>query len=53
MGKILATATPEQCWVFSVGSVIFVVAPRGPGGGFRTCKRLGAELKGAHIVRWA
>lgn len=51
--KVLAGTTPGDCWVFSVGSVAFVVAPRGSGTGYRTHKRLGAELKGAHILRCA
>lgn len=49
--RLLARATPSDCWVFSVGSVAFVLAPRGPGNGYKTHKRLGAELKGAHIIR--
>lgn len=53
MRKVLASTTPGDCWMFSVGSVVFVVAPRGSGNGYRTHKRLGAELRGTHILRTA
>lgn len=49
---LLSRATPSGCWTFLVGTVAFVLAPRGPGSGYKTYKRLGAELKGAHILRW-
>lgn len=47
----VSRATPDGCSAFMVGNVAFVLAPRGPGSGYRTHKRLGAELKGAHVLR--
>ena len=47
----LSRATPDGCQAFLVGSVAFVFAPRGVGSGYKTHKRLGAELKGTHILR--
>lgn len=47
----LSRATPDKCSTFMVGSVAFVLAPRGPGFGYKTHKRLGAEFKGAHVLR--
>eukprot|EP00752_Nemacystus_decipiens_P014235 g12662.t1 len=49
----VSRATPDECSAFMVGNVAFVLAPRGPGSGYKTHKRLGAELKGAHVLRRA
>ncbi|CAN0431619.1 unnamed protein product, partial [Ectocarpus sp. 12 AP-2014] len=46
----LSRSTPDDCWSFLMGNVAFVLAPRGPGGGYKTHKRLGAELKGAQVL---
>lgn len=43
---------PESCQAFIVGNVAFMISSRGVGSGYKTHKRLGAELKGAHILRW-
>lgn len=47
----LARTTPDDCVTFMVGTVAFVLAPRGPGSGYKTHKRLGAEFKGAQVLR--
>ncbi|CAM9741113.1 unnamed protein product, partial [Scytosiphon promiscuus] len=48
--RTLSQATPDECWTFLMGNVAFVLAPRGSGSGYKTHKRLGAELKGAQVL---